>query len=63
MPLKFTQQDKKLFLKNVKRCTDHYAKKHSNKVLAWQYAIMAGMMAYKTLGAYEQQKAAKERPT
>ncbi len=30
------------------KCRDHYAKKHSNKVWAWQYAIKAAMMAYKT---------------
>ncbi len=39
---------KRYFLQNVKRCRDHYAKKHSNKVWAWQYARKALMIAYKT---------------
>ncbi len=41
----YGKRQTKNFPKNVKRCRDHYAKKHSNKVYAWQYAIKAGMIA------------------
>ncbi len=36
---------KKHFLQNTEGSRDHYAKKHSNKVWARQYAIKAGIMA------------------
>ncbi len=55
-PKNHINNTKKPFLQNVKRCRDHYAKKQSNKVWAWQYAIKAGMMAYNNTKLYKNTK-------